>query len=135
MTFDSRVLLLPRVLAAALLCAVANSGYAADPDSTSDTTDKVDLGTIGTGNSTATPIESVDIYATRGTASAVAPTQANLDITEPQSIISRAFIDSSVPRVATSRTSSPSSQCLLGPLTERPGCTGFEHRHHPAWLQ
>jgi len=97
MTFDSRVLLLPRVLAAALLCAVANSGYAADPDSTSDTTDKVDLGTIGTGNSTAMPIESVDIYATRGTASAVAPTQANLDITEPQSIISRAFIDSSVP--------------------------------------
>ena len=70
MTIDSRALLMRRLLPAALLCAVALSAYAADPDTSTDTSDKVDLGTIGTGTNTATPLETVDIYATRGTASA-----------------------------------------------------------------
>jgi iron complex outermembrane receptor protein len=97
MNLDSRAPLLRRVLPAALLCTLSISAYAADPDTSGDASDKVDLGTIGTSTTTATPLETVDVFATRGTASAVAPTQANLDTTEPQSIISRAFIDSSVP--------------------------------------
>jgi iron complex outermembrane recepter protein len=97
MTIDFRALLLRRLLPATLLCAASISSYAADPDTSTDTSGKVDLGTIGTGTNTQTPLETVDVFATRGTAAAVAPTQANLDIIEPQSIISRAFIDSSVP--------------------------------------
>ena len=96
MTIDSRSLLLRYALPAALCCAIHVGAYADDAETT-DTNDKVDLGTIGTGTTTATPLETVDIFAARGTATAVAPTQANLDILEPQSIISRAFIDSSVP--------------------------------------
>jgi iron complex outermembrane receptor protein len=117
MTIDSRALLLRRTLPVALLCALASSTYAADPDTSTDTSDKVDLGTMGTGGNTATPLETVDIFAARGTAEAVAPIQANLDIIEPESIISRAFIDSSVPpsgnfadivTIAPSVTSAPS---------------------------
>ena len=38
-----------------------------------------------------------NVYAEKGTASAVAPTQANLNATEPQSVISRAFIEEMTP--------------------------------------
>ena len=55
----------------------------------------VDLGTIGatTGSGAGS---TVSVTAERGTAAAVAPTQANLKATQPQSIISRAFIEESV---------------------------------------
>ena len=55
----------------------------------------VDLGSIGatTGSGAGS---TVSITAERGTAAAVAPTQANLKATQPQSIISRAFIEESV---------------------------------------
>lgn len=55
----------------------------------------VDLGTVGgsTGNGAAA---TTSITAERGTAASVAPTQASLQTTQPQSIISRAFIEESV---------------------------------------
>jgi iron complex outermembrane receptor protein len=56
--------------------------------------DTVNLGTVG-GASGATSNE--NIYAEKGTASAVAPTQANLTATEPQSVISRSFIEEMTP--------------------------------------
>ncbi len=56
--------------------------------------DTVDLGTVG-GNGGAATTPSVG--AERGTAASVAPAQASLAATEPQSIISRAFIEASTP--------------------------------------
>ena len=56
--------------------------------------DTVDLGTVG-GSAGAANTSSVS--AQKGTAAAVAPTQANLNATEPQSVISRAFIEDSTP--------------------------------------
>ena len=56
--------------------------------------DTVDLGTVG-GNGGAAAQTSVN--ANTGTAAAVAPTQANLSATQPQSILSRAFIENSTP--------------------------------------
>jgi iron complex outermembrane receptor protein len=53
----------------------------------------VDLGTIGTAGGAG---KTSDVFVGKGTASAFAPTQANLTTTEPQSIISRAFIEDSV---------------------------------------
>jgi len=56
--------------------------------------DTVDLGTVGgSGGAAATPT----VKAERGTAASVAPTQASLKATQPQSIISRAFIEDSTP--------------------------------------
>jgi len=56
----------------------------------------VDLGTVSgsSGNGAAT---NPTLRAERGTAAAIAPTQANLSATEPQSVISRAFIENSTP--------------------------------------
>ncbi len=56
--------------------------------------DTVDLGTVGGSAGAAT---STSVNARSGTAAAVAPTQANLNATQPQSIISRAFIEDSTP--------------------------------------
>jgi len=76
--------------------------------------DTVNLGTVG-GSSGATSNE--NIYAQKGTATSMAPTQANLNATEPQSIISRAYIEESTPptgnlntiiAIAPSISSSPS---------------------------
>lgn len=56
--------------------------------------DTVDLGTVGgNGGAATTP----SVAAERGTAASVAPAQASLAATEPQSIISRAFIEASTP--------------------------------------
>ena len=56
--------------------------------------DPVDLGTVGGSGGAATQ---TSVNANSGTAAAVAPTQANLSATQPQSIISRAFIENSTP--------------------------------------
>ena len=56
--------------------------------------DTVDLGTVGGSGGAAT---TTSVKAERGTAAAVAPTQASLSATEPQSIISRAVIEDSTP--------------------------------------
>ena len=56
--------------------------------------DTVDLGTVGGSGGAAT---TTSVKAERGTAASVAPTQASLSATEPQSIISRAFIEDSTP--------------------------------------
>ena len=56
--------------------------------------DTVDLGTVGGSAGAAT---TTSVKAERGTAASVAPTQASLSATEPQSIISRAFIEDSTP--------------------------------------
>ena len=55
----------------------------------------VDLGTVG-GSSGSGAATTTSVTAAKGTASAVAPTQANLKATQPQSIISRSFIEESV---------------------------------------
>lgn len=52
--------------------------------------DVVDLGTVGT---TAGAGQQKSIYAKQGTAAAVAPSQSNLEVGQPQSIVSRAFIE------------------------------------------
>ena len=75
-------------LAAALsLAIVAMAGSSALADT-------VDLGTVG-GSAGAGSTSSVK--AERGTAASVAPTQANLNATQPQSVMSRAFIEDSTP--------------------------------------
>ncbi len=56
--------------------------------------DTVDLGTIGGSGSAAT---TTSVRAERGTAASVAPTQSNLNTGEPQSIISRTYIEESTP--------------------------------------
>jgi len=56
----------------------------------------VDLGTVG-GSSGSGAATNVSISAQSGTAAAVAPSQANLSATEPQSFISRAFIENATP--------------------------------------
>ncbi len=73
------------------LLPVATFGLAGVGASFADT---VDLGTVG-GNAGAAATPSV--AAERGTAASVAPAQASLAATEPQSIISRAFIEQSTP--------------------------------------
>lgn len=56
--------------------------------------DQVDLGTVGPQGGASQVIQ---IVAKRNSVEAVAPTQANLAATQPESIISRAFIEQSVP--------------------------------------
>ncbi|MBV8393675.1 MAG: TonB-dependent receptor plug domain-containing protein, partial [Alphaproteobacteria bacterium] len=58
--------------------------------------DTVDLGTVS-GSSGNGAAANPTVTAQSGTAAAVAPTQASLSATEPQSIISRAFIENSTP--------------------------------------
>jgi len=73
------------------LVSLALTGVAVVPAVMAD--DSVNLGTVGaqTGAS-----EVIEVSAKRGTASAVAPTQANLEATQPESIISRSFIEEMV---------------------------------------
>jgi iron complex outermembrane receptor protein len=56
----------------------------------------VDLGTVG-GSSGNGAASTTTLSAKTGTAAAVAPSQANLSATEPQSFISRAYIENSTP--------------------------------------
>jgi iron complex outermembrane receptor protein len=58
--------------------------------------DAVDLGTVG-GSSGAGAADTPSVSAEEGTASSVAPSQANLSATQPQSFISRAYIENSTP--------------------------------------
>jgi iron complex outermembrane receptor protein len=58
--------------------------------------DSVDLGTVG-GASGSGAADTSSVTAEEGTAAAVAPSQANLSATEPQSFISRAYIENSTP--------------------------------------
>jgi len=58
--------------------------------------DTVDLGTVG-GTSGSVAGSTASIRAEKGTAAAVAPTQANLSATQPQSFISREYIEQSTP--------------------------------------
>jgi len=53
----------------------------------------VDLGTVGAASGAG---KNVDVFADEGSAAAVAPSQSNLKVGEPQSIVSRAFIEDSV---------------------------------------
>lgn len=55
----------------------------------------VDLGTVG-GSTGSGAASTPSMTAEKGTAASVAPTQANLQATQPQSIISRTFIEESV---------------------------------------
>jgi hypothetical protein len=66
----------------------------------SEDQDQVKLGTIS--NS----LETVDVVAQRDSIQAVTPVQATLEATEPQTVISRAFIEEQVP--ATPRACPPS---------------------------
>jgi iron complex outermembrane receptor protein len=75
--------------AAALFClslGAAGTALASDDD--------VSLGTVGTPGAAG---QTVEVTAKRNAVAAVAPTQASLTATQPQSIISRAFIENSVP--------------------------------------
>ena len=56
----------------------------------------VDLGTVG-GSSGTGAADTSSVTAEQGTAAAVAPSQANLSATQPQSVISRAYIENSTP--------------------------------------
>ncbi len=58
--------------------------------------DTVDLGTVG-GSSGVSAAVTNSLKADRGTAASVAPTQANLNATQPQSFISRSYIEESTP--------------------------------------
>ena len=58
--------------------------------------DTVDLGTVG-GSSGVSAAVTTSLKADRGTAASVAPTQANLNATQPQSFISRSYIEESTP--------------------------------------
>ena len=69
--------------------------------------DPVDLGTVGGNGGAATQ---TSVNANSGTAAAVAPTQANLSATQPQSIISRAFIENSTPPTL----AAPNRRCSSG---------------------
>jgi iron complex outermembrane receptor protein len=75
------------------LVSLAVLSLAVTPYAMSQTTTAVDLGTIGatTAAGAFRPQEAI-----KGTASAVAPTQASLQATQPQSIITREFMDLSV---------------------------------------
>ena len=55
--------------------------------------DPVDLGTVG---AAAGAGKNADVMVDSGTAAAVSPSQSNLKVGEPQSIVSRAFIENSV---------------------------------------
>jgi len=82
------------------LLALAAASAAAQAQTTQPQTpaagQTVDLGTIG-GTSGSGAATTTSVSAQSGTASAVAPSQANLSTTEPQSFISRAFIENSTP--------------------------------------
>ena len=85
--FDFRRKHLAHAISVSLIgCAVGPYAFAAD--------DQVDLGTVGPQGGASQVIE---IVAKRSSVAAVAPTQANLSATQPESIISRAFIENSVP--------------------------------------
>lgn len=53
----------------------------------------VDLGTVGASTGAG---KNADVFADEGSAAAVAPSQSNLKVGEPQAIVSRAFIEDSV---------------------------------------
>lgn len=81
---------LATLVSLAIVSLIASEGaWAADAPT-------VDLGTVG-GSSGSGAANSSSVYVKEGTAAAVAPTQANLSATQPQSIISRAFIENSTP--------------------------------------
>ena len=83
-----------RVTVATLLALAAATGSHAEPVADDKTTDQVSLGTVGAQGGAAL---SVEVTASRYSVAAVAPVQANLSATEPQSVISRAFIEDMVP--------------------------------------
>ena len=81
--------------------------------------DTVDLGTVG---GAAGAASNASVYAEKGTAQAMAPTQSSLNATEPQSIISREFIvESTAPtgNYATIAAIAPSVAVM--PSTNGPG--------------
>lgn len=81
--------------------------------------DTVDLGTVGgSSGAAATPT----VKAERGTAASVAPTQASLKATQPQSIISRAFIEDSTPPTGNFNTITAIAPSVASmPSTNGPG--------------
>jgi iron complex outermembrane receptor protein len=83
----------PKPQRLAQLVSLAVLSLAATPNAMSQTAPAVDLGTIGatTAAGAFRPEESI-----KGTATAVAPTQSSLQATQPQSIITREFMDLSV---------------------------------------
>ena len=83
----------PKPQRLAQLVSLAVLSLAASPYAMSQTTPAVDLGTIG--STTAAGAFRSD-ESIKGTASAIAPTQSSLQATQPQSIITREFIDLSV---------------------------------------
>ena len=83
----------PKPQRLAQLVSLAVLSFAATPYAISQTAPAVDLGTIGA--TTAAGAFRAD-ESIKGTATAVAPTQSSLQATQPQSIITREFMDLSV---------------------------------------
>jgi iron complex outermembrane recepter protein len=75
---------LAKLISLAFITSVGSAAFA----------DTVDLGTVGASGAAGS---TVSVKAERGTAASVAPTQASLSATQPQSIVSRAFIEDSTP--------------------------------------
>ena len=82
-------------IATLLALGAAGTASAADPVGTND---QVNLGTVGAASGAAMEIV---VTAQRDSVEAIAPVQANLSAVEPQTIISRAFIEDSVPPTGT----------------------------------
>ncbi len=89
-------------VATLLALGAAGAGHAATaaatPADSGPTPDQVNLGTIGAAAGAAVEIV---VTAERDSVEAIAPVQANLSATEPQSVISQAFIEDSVPPTGT----------------------------------
>jgi len=83
----------PKPQRLAQLVSLAVLSLAANPYAMSQTTPAVDLGTIGSTTAAGAFRSDASI---KGTASAIAPTQSSLQATQPQSIITREFMDLSV---------------------------------------
>jgi iron complex outermembrane recepter protein len=83
--------------------------------------DTVDLGTVG-GSSGVSAAVTNSLKADRGTASSVAPTQANLSATQPQSFISRSYIEESTPPTGNFNTITAIAPSVAStPSTNGPG--------------
>ena len=86
---------LAAAIAAILSLGAATGAAAADAPTPPD---QVDLGTVGAASGAALLIE---VTADRESVEAITPVQATLTATEPQTVISRAFIEDSVPPTGT----------------------------------
>jgi len=108
----------PKLQKIAFLVSVAVLSFANTPLAMAQAKDSVDLGTIGA-TTAAGAFRPED--AIKGTATAVAPTQASLQATQPQSIITREFMDLSVAPTAEYTRIVNISPSLSGDSANGPG--------------